>query len=209
MTFVAELLSSDGHVSRLLRTIRWHVQTYTQARPLVVDSGYEARRRVSLADLEDILSAGEIDAPIVSIIERISLIPYCFTLQSCYGHFVVGNGLSTDSVKQISHDMKRGSTIRYRLAYMAFCIQNNPSGLRLLKDLKAIAREDPEYIQFGSATWFWNRCVNSYVLQAGSVEHVSEDSFEMGIAEALRVEAARDMLYAKIAEVVNSCKTDM
>ncbi|HUV61029.1 MAG TPA: hypothetical protein VMW71_02540 [Thermoplasmata archaeon] len=87
---------------------------------------------------------------------------------------------------------------------MAFCVQNTPSDLRLFKDPKYVAEEDSEYIQFGSASWFWNRSMNSYVLQAELVRHSSEDSFDVGTAEAARVEAARGTLYAKIVEVVDS-----
>lgn len=178
------------------------MKTYTQARPFVDDPGYETRRRHYIDELQRCLSDGGIDAPIVPIVERMSRISCCFTLQSCYGHFVRAGGHSDYSVKRLASDIAPDSVVRYRIAYVAFCAQNNTSGRRLLEDLRAVADADPEHTQFGSAIWFWGRCVNSYVLQVQPARCVSEDSLDVGVTEAVKIEAARDAFYSRLDETI-------
>ncbi len=179
------------------------MKTFTQARPLVEDRGYVQRRERYLSDLGPLLSSGEIDAPIVSLIERISEITHCFTLQSCYGHFVLEGRPSEYGIKRTLPDLNRSSTVHYRIAYMAFCVQNNNHGRHLLEDLRAVADVDPEYTQFGSADWFWNRSVNVYVLQVQPKRFMSEDSFDVEVAEAVEIEASRDAFYSRLDETMD------
>lgn len=57
------------------------------------------------------------------------------------------------------------SEVEYRIAYLALCIENSAPGRMLYDSLQAIPAINPQNIQFGSAHWFWERQVNSYVLQ--------------------------------------------
>lgn len=180
------------------------MKTFTEAKPMVVDHDYQMRRARSSRELEAAFESGSIDAPISELVKRISRIPYCFTLQSCYGHFVFRDGTEEHSMKRISQDMGEGTTVRYRVAYMAFCLQDGQSGVELLDDLKAVHDVDPDYIQFGSADWFWNICVNTYVLQAEPERWRSEDYIDIDASEALRIETARDLLYSELEAVIDT-----
>ena len=59
-------------------------------------------------------------------------------------------------------------SIEYRIAYIALSIQNNEKGQEIVRMLKNIANKNLAYIQFGSAEWFWERSVNSVVIQVES-----------------------------------------
>jgi hypothetical protein len=179
------------------------VETFTLARPLVEDPRYDVRRSRSLDELERMLASNSIDTPIASLIDRMREIPYCFTLQSCSGHFVLGDGKDHHSVKELANANVEKTMVRYRIAYLAFCIQNSAPGRRLLEDLKAITDLDPDFIQFGGAGWFWRDCVNSYVLQVEPARYACEDSAEVGIGEAIRIEEARDRFYARVDDVID------
>ena len=55
--------------------------------------------------------------------------------------------------------------MEYKIAYIAFCIENSLLGRKLFESLKEITAIDPEYVQFCCAEWFWKRQINSYALQ--------------------------------------------
>jgi hypothetical protein len=181
------------------------VKTFTEAKPMVADHGYASRRKHSLTELKAAFESESIDAPIARLIKRISRIPHCFTLQSCYGHFSLQDGGAEEySVRLIRRGLEGARTVRYRIAYIAFCVQNVRSGTALLDDMRVVPDLDPEYIQFGSADWFWNSCVNTYVLQAEPERCRFEDSIEVGVAEAERIENARDRMYSELEMIVDS-----
>jgi hypothetical protein len=179
------------------------VETFTQARPLVDDPEFDARRRRSLDERERMLASGSIDAPIASLIDRIRSIPYCFTLQSCSGHFRGADGVDHHSVKDLPASDDGEGAVLYRIAYLAFCIKNCGDGDKLLADLTAVPAVDPNFVQFGCAGWFWRGCVNSYVLQVEPVRFATEDCAEVSLAEALRVETVRDRFYVRVDEIID------
>ena len=194
---------SDSSIcSSVFERILCLVETFTKPRPLVEDGGFDSRRRRSLDDLERVLASGSIDAPIVSLVDRIRSIPYCYTLQSCSGHFTDSDGADHHSVRGFPPSSDERATVRYRIAYLAFCIQNNANGMRFLEDMKDVSATNPSLVQFGSADWFWRSCPNSYVLQVEPVRFANEDSAEVGLAEAIRIEAERDRFFALMDEVV-------
>ena len=105
-----------------------------------------------------------IDKPIADLINGFNELPCCFTLQSCYGHFVCNSRTDPHNLDPLpSKDII--SRIKCRLAYIAFCIENSLPGRELLELLKGITAADPENIQFCCAEWFWKLQVNSYALQ--------------------------------------------
>jgi tRNA(Phe) wybutosine-synthesizing methylase Tyw3 len=60
------------------------LETFTEPKELAENPHYQDQRRKSLAGLSD----GMIDVPIIELINAFNKLPYCFTLQSCYGHFI-------------------------------------------------------------------------------------------------------------------------
>ena len=150
-------------------------------------------------DREDTLKAldlDSIDEPVVDIVTTFSKIPYCFTLQCCYGHFVC-------APEQDPHDfdpMPRSCTglARYRIAYLAFCLNNSRRGRDLWRSLARVPMIDLEYVQFGSADWFWNRRVNSYVLQVEPSAQQLKDEVILGHTEALHLQGVRDLFFKEI-----------
>ena len=110
------------------------------------------------------LTNESIDKPIVDLINGFNKLPHRFILQSCYGHFVYNGQTDPHNLDPLpSKDII--SSIEYRIAYIAFCIENSLPGRKLFEMLRKIKSFDPENIQSCCAEWFWKRQVNSYVLQ--------------------------------------------
>jgi len=175
------------------------MKTFTKLKAFVDDPHYYEKREESLCKLQ----ICTIDAPIVEIIKDFAKLPYCFTLQSCYGHFIHKGQENQKNVEPLSlSDFDRSSSIEYRIAYIALCIQNNDLGKQLLQDLKKITKIDPEYIQFGSAEWFWRRQVNSYALQVEPERYKTEDRCRLSIQEALYVEKVRTQVFKELKNLV-------
>jgi len=60
------------------------METFVEPKPFVENPDYNNQRQSYLTTL----NLSIIDTPIVDIVQAFSEMPYCFTLQSCYGHFV-------------------------------------------------------------------------------------------------------------------------
>jgi hypothetical protein len=175
------------------------MKTFTKLKAFVDDPHYYEKREESLRKLQ----ISTIDAPIVGIIKDFAKLPYCFTLQSCYGHFIHKGQENPKNVEPLSlSDFDKSSSIEYRIAYIALCIQNNDLGKQLLHDLKKITKIDPEYIQFGSADWFWRRQVNSYALQVEPERYKTEDQCRLSVQEALYVEKVRTQVFKELEKMV-------
>jgi hypothetical protein len=51
---------------------------------------------------------------------------------------------------------------RYRIAYVAFCVEDDPAGRRFLERASRLpALVDPACVRFGCADWFWEQWVDS------------------------------------------------
>ncbi len=171
------------------------METFTPPRNLVENPRFIQDRNHVLTDLE----MEAIDEPIRDIIIKINKQPFCFTLQCCYGHFVWGP-------KQDPHHLnplppRIPGKVRYRIAYMAFCIENNPMGAAFLKALALIPDIDREYVQFGSADWFWERHLNTFVLQVEPERFQYEDEALVEWEEALRLEQIKTLFFEKLSEL--------
>jgi hypothetical protein len=173
------------------------METYTESKPLVSDPLYQEQRAKSLRRLD----ISTIDAPIIEIIRDLTKIPYCFTLQSCYGHFLYNDRSDPRNVKPLAN-LDRIHNVEYRIAYIALCIQNNESGLRLLQNLRDLTKIDPEYIQFGCAGWFWERQVNSYVLQIEPERYKTKDRAIVSHQEALHIEQVRNQFFDELKRMI-------
>lgn len=147
------------------------------------------------------LDLNALDAPIVEIIDGFSKLPYCFTLQSCYGHFLHKSQKNSRNTEPLptSDDIAR---VEYRIAYMALCLQNSKLGRELFHDLAKIPAIDPEYIQFGCAEWFWEKQVNSYALQVEPQRYMTRDKVSVAYQEALHIEKIRDKFFRALKGIV-------
>ena len=178
------------------------METFTEAKPFIGDPGYRKRRQAALIELEKQLDAGTIDSPVIEIVKGFSRIPFCFTLQSCFGHFVHKFQKDPRNVEPLSDYRDELSAVNYRIAYLALCLRNNKSGRMLFDSFSSIAKGNPEYIQFGSAEWFWRVCPNSYVLQVEPSGSRNRDRIRVDIKEALRIESVRNKAFGQIRKLV-------
>jgi hypothetical protein len=174
------------------------METFTKAKPFIEDPYYWKKRKEALSELD----LHTIDEPIVDIIRGYVEIPYCYSLQSCYGHFIYKGQLDPKNIELLT-DNGESSEIKYRIAYIAFCIQNSDIGSKLYYDLESVTKIDSDYIQFGSADWFWQRNVNSYVLQVEPNRYKMEDSVFVSIDEALHLQKVRDQMFKALRMILN------
>lgn len=173
-----------------------NLETFTKTKVLITNPDF-TRQRINA--LKSIDYTG-IDYPIQELIKKISAIEYCFTMQSCYGHFLYKGQTNFRNTEEIPIT----STIHrvdYRIAYLAICIRNCTEGKYLLGELSEIPLIDPEYIQFGCAEWFWERQVNSYVLQVEPQRFAERDKITVGYDEALHIEKTRNKFFNHLEEI--------
>jgi len=173
------------------------LETYTELKDFVDNPHYHRQRQEALRGLD----ISTIDAPIIPTISGFSKLPYCFTLQSCYGHFLHRDQRDSNNIEPlpISESI---SGVEYRIAYIALCMQNSDLGRALFYDLKEIPAMDPEYIQFGCAEWFWQRQVNSYALQVEPGRYRTRDGITVDYHEALHIERIRNGFFDELNRIV-------
>ena len=76
-----------------------------------------------------------IDEPIIELINAFNKLPFCFTLQSCYGHFVYSGQNDPQNLEPLPLTDTIG-VVEYRIAYIAFCIENSDQGRKFLEALR-------------------------------------------------------------------------
>jgi hypothetical protein len=173
------------------------METYIEPRELVDDPGFTEARRSVLAGL----SVDMIDPPIADLMRDINSLPYCFSLQCCYGHFVREG-------QEDEHNFDRlpaSGEVRvdYRIAYLCLCVENSDAGRRLVEGMKEVASADPERIQFCCARWFWERRVNTFCLQVEPDRFKHRDSVMLDLREALAMERTRDIFFEDLRAMVS------
>lgn len=173
------------------------METFTEIKPLVDNSFYQKQREKSLKRLD----INTIDTPIIEIINSFAKLPFCFTLQSCYGHFVYKKQKNPKNVEPLP-DSEDISNVVYRIAYIALCIQNDDRGKLLLEKLSNIPSIDPEYVQFGCAEWFWKKQVNSYALQVEPKRYKTKDKVSISYKEALHIEKIRNEVFMGLKKII-------
>lgn len=157
------------------------------------------QRQRNLGDLTD----DKIDGPMIDLINEFNKLPYCFTLQSCYGHFIFND--QTDSLNFEPLPVKDTiANVEYRIAYIALCIENSLLGSGLFTTLKEIPAIDPANIQFFSAEWFWKRQVNSYALQVEPDRFKHKDTAILDYEEALHIEKTRNEFFRRLYELLDN-----
>ncbi len=173
------------------------METFIQLRDLVANPGYRRQREKCLGKLD----YRKIDPPLVELIRNMTQLDYCFPMQCCYGHFLYGDQKDQHNIEPlpVSLDVK---DVQYRIAYIAFCIEENDSGKDLIEALKAGVSLAPGYIQFGCASWFWERQVNSYALQVEPERFMLQDTAVVDGQEALRIEEIRNRFFPWLEQLI-------
>lgn len=170
------------------------METFTKAREFVENSGYFRARQESLSALDLTV----IDEPITDIVVGFASLPHCFTLQCCCGHFLWAPEQDPENLEPIPSGYS--GQVTYRIAYIAMCLENSRRGRALRQSLARLPAVDPDYVQFGSADWFWERWVNSYALQVGPVAHMLKDEAILEPAKARHTQRVRDLFFRELRE---------
>ena len=174
------------------------METFTEPKVLVENPQYQDQRQKCLA----VLSDGMIDEPIIELIYAFNKLSYCFTLQSCYGHFIY-NGQNDPHNLEPLPNTDTIARVEYRIAYIAFCIENSDLGRMLFNALKEITVIDPENIQFCCAEWFWKRQVNSYALQVEPDRFKFADKAILDYKETLKIEKVRNKFFVQLKDLLH------
>jgi hypothetical protein len=177
------------------------LETFREPREFVKNERYARDREDTLSALD----LGSIDEPIVDIIAGFAKIPHCFTLQSCYGHFVYAPEKDHHGLDPIPRGY--GGPVRYRIAYIAFCLEDSPRGRAFHDSLARIAEISPDYIQFGSPEWFWEQWVNSYALQVEPIAHQFKDEAILESAEAFQTQKVRNLFFRELMALLDREKS--
>lgn len=176
------------------------METYIPPKTLVKNPEYGEQRKKYLSGLSDAM----VDAPIIDVIRGLNALPYCFTLQCCYGHFVHKGQTDLNNLEPLpKENTMAGITIRYRIAYIAFCVEFSQAGTAFLETLKPITAIDPDNIQFFSAEWFWRQNVNSYALQVEPGRFKDRDWVDLAYEEALEIERVRNAFFKGLEALVS------
>ncbi len=175
------------------------METFTELKEFVENPHYQVQKRKN----RDALIDGRIDAPIIDLINGFNMLPYCFTLQSCCGHFVYNGQKDSYAVEPLPVKDTVGK-VKFRIAYVAFCIENSLLGKELFKALKKIPAFDPGNVQFCCAEWFWKRQVNSYALQVEPDRFKCKDTAILDYQEALHIEKIRNEFFYRLYELLEN-----
>ena len=173
------------------------METFTELKEFVNNPKYLVQRQKNLSTIVDMV----IDKPIIDTINSINKLPYCFTLQCCYGHFVCNNNKDIYNIEPLS-TASVNREVEYRIAYIALCIENNKLGKEFFNILYDIPKIDPSNIQFGCAEWFWQNQVNSYVLQVAPNRHKNKDKVKLNFREAENIEKVRNKFFIHLSNVL-------
>lgn len=173
------------------------METFTALKDLVDNPHYHKQKQEALNEL----NLQTIDEPIIDLIKGLNEISCCFTMQSCWGHFLHGNQNNPENTEPlpISKNIKG---VDYRIAYIALCIENSDQGQELFGILNQLPLIDPEYIQFGCAEWFWENQVNSYALQVEPQRFKTWDKVNISYQEALHIEEVRNKFFKELGKIV-------
>ena len=174
------------------------METFTELKELAENPHYKVQKQKTLCDLTDDM----IDMPIIDLINGFNKLSYCFTLQSCYGHFVYNSQKNTHNLEPLP---VKGAIakVEYRIAYIAFCIENSLFGRELFDSLNKITAIDPNNVQFCCAEWFWKRHINSYALQVEPDRFKRKDTAIIDFKEALYIEEVRNIFFVHLNELLN------
>ena len=173
------------------------METFTDLKEFAANPRFNQQMQQSLSQL----NIDQIDSPIVDVVSGFAKLPYCFTLQSCYGHFLHSHQKDDYNIDALPI-VDNIDNVDFRIAYIALCIENSSSGKILFEDFRRIPETDPEYIQFGCAEWFWERQINSYALQVEPKRYMRKDKVRVGYREALHLERVRNRFFDQLNKLL-------
>jgi hypothetical protein len=179
------------------------METYTEPKELVENPIYHEQRRAVLSGLSDDM----IDAPIVGIVNELNRLPFCYTMQSCYGHFMYEGQTDPANIEPLPATGIIGP-VHYRIAYICFCIENSSAGRGFLKILQGLTDIDSDNVQLCCAEWFWERHINTYALQVEPDRFKRQDTAELYYEEALRIEKIRNEFFGRLRSSVSGGNPD-
>ncbi len=171
------------------------METFINPKKMIEDDSFSEKRRRTLGKLH--ISA--IDPQIRDIIKGIEAVPYCYTVQSCHGHIIVESP-DRSQVKRIDPESALPDNGLYQIAYLALVLENSESGRSLYQSMVDISLLDNDFIQFGSAEWFWKNqgFCNSYVIQVAPYRFRHLDRFNMSGAEAQKWLNSRELFLNEV-----------
>lgn len=178
------------------------METFSEKREFVDNPRFAKNRDEALEDL----SPEKIDEPIRDIIMGLAELSCCFSLQSCCGHFVYPGAADPYNIEPLPPE-GRGE-VRYRIAYLALCIENSPAGKRIRGELELLQAIDPEFVQFGSPGWFWRRQPNTYAIQVEPERFMTKDEAVVDYEEALHLEKVRDLLFGNLRDMLERVRRE-
>ena len=179
------------------------LETFTDLKEFAENPNFQKQKPKNLSGLTDDM----MDMPIIPIIRGFNELSCCFTLQSCYGHFVYEGQRNPKNLDPLPASARIGN-VEYRIAYIAFCIENSTSGRLLREALQKITAISKGYVQFGCAEWFWNRQVNSYALQVEPDRFKCQDTAVVEFREALHIEKIRNEFFIRLSELLGRTKNN-
>jgi hypothetical protein len=171
------------------------METYTDHKPFRHNPHFKADRLIAL----DNLDLNLIDFPLIKLVKDINRLPCLFTLQCCHGHF-----LKKDGEEILNLELSQtNEQVKYRLAYIVFCIEDSLSGRDIKKRLVNIQLSiDQDKIQFCSAQWFWDQWLNSYALQVMPERFKDRDAAQLEYVEAREIAKVRDNFFAYLEDFI-------
>lgn len=172
------------------------METFSKVRDFTDHPDYTRDRLNVLSEIK----LENLDVPIRDIVIAFGKLAQCFTLQSCYGHFVWGE--QPEALNLAVLPLQNQDPVRYRIAYLALCIEQSARGRYLRDRLAKICEIDDEYVQFGSPTWFWKQYPNSYALQVEPRRFALLDEALLEHSEALHVQSVRELFFQRVREVL-------
>lgn len=173
------------------------MESFTELKNLTENPNYQKQRQNCLQNLTDEM----IDIPIIEIVKGFNKLPFCFTLQSCYGHFIYKGQNDLYNLIPLPTNRAVGQ-VKYRIAYVALCIENSSLGKKMLSTLSNVSSISPENIQFCCAEWFWNKQVNSYALQVEPDRFKHKDTAIIDLCEALKIEKTRNDFFIQLSALL-------
>ncbi len=180
------------------------METFAGPKRFVNNPEYDKNRFTAVNTLQNLIACGRIDPPLVELLELFARVPHCYTIQSCFGHFVHEREPDEHTLARLAPYQGIVHTLHYRIAYIAFVLEKSMNGSVLCRDLRTLASRNPKYIQFGSAGWFWEQSVNTYQIQVALEREKLRDCFWVIYEEALLLENVRDLLIRKLAVIAGN-----
>ena len=175
------------------------METFTKPKKLIRNPDYPHNKVEQISKIR----SPKVDLPLRKFICTFNRIPHAFTLQCCWGHFLPKNQEKPVKMDELpeSYELEK---VLYQIAYIAFCVQHCNEGKQFLKRLEQTVSLNPLFIQFGSASWFWQRQVNSFVLQVMPDRFKLHDRIVLDYEEALQIQKWRSVFFNHLNQKIDS-----